>query len=334
MPTSALSLASSASLTLDIRTTSDEMVGYDRLEVWRSKLGEGGPFEELSGPAWCGATLPVGAGSPSSFNGPLVNAVGKKLDIRVNQSCVITVTFTGTNPITYKECATQITAAAPNWLKAYVDDKAKLVISTVPVGGKATLEILGGDAAPLLSLPLSSEFLATGFDPRPFVRPNVFSYVFQDYFWDKSYTYKTRFSNSLSGVHSEFSPPFLASDRSAVSPENIVIGYVKLYKPDGRASESEEVTVYNRYNAQILGDGSVVGGPKLTLTDDNGYAEFPLLRGITVDVAIGGTNMMRTVEVPKDPSVLRFNLFDPKYGKDDNFAVQQASLPYAQRGTL
>jgi hypothetical protein len=31
---------------------------------------------------------------------------------------------------------------------------------------------------------------------------------------------------------------------------------------------------------------------------------------------------------------LKFDCFDPKYGEDDNFSVQQADVPYAQRGIL
>jgi hypothetical protein len=334
MATSVLSLATSSFLRLEVRTTPAEMSGYNRVEVWKSILGESGPYFALSADTWRGAVLPPDITAESALTGPLVNIAGKKLDLLVNSKWPISVTFTGPNPRTYLQCATQITAASPALIKAFVDTNGALGIRTVPAGGNVKLEIVGGDAAPLLGLPVAPNNVAFGYDPHVPMFAGVFSYVFQDYYWENTAYYRTRFSNSLTGIHSEFSTPFSASDKLGIDPANIVLGYVNLLRPDGRPSERQEVTVFNSYNAQILGDFSVVGGPKVLYTDDMGYAEFPLIRGITVDLGIGGTNMIRRVNVPADPAVIRFNMLDPDYGVDDNFTVQQASLPYAQRGSL
>jgi len=332
---SVLSIADAHMLRLAIRVPEGDWVGFDRLEVWRSVLGEGGPYAELSAPSWQPATLPVNAGFRGALAGARVHLLGKSLKMRVNGQFLVTIVFTGSDPLTFATAAAQVTAGSQGHVTAYVDNLGTFVVQSQPLGGLASLEILGGDAAPLLNLPLlAPDNLAFGHDPRIPHTLGMVQYSFQDYYSEDAYFYKTRFSNSLTGARSGFSQAFGAERRVGVTPERLVLGFVKLARSDGRPAERQEVTVFNNFLARSLEGFTIVGAPEVFLTDGNGYVEFPLIRGIQVDIGVGGTSLVRRVNVPLDPTVLSFDVFDPQYGSNDNFSVQRAELPYADRKTL
>jgi hypothetical protein len=305
---------------------------YDRLEVWRSELGQDGPFYELSGDGFLQALLPPTVGPPSAFSGPSSNLVGLELDLLVNELYSVKVMFTGVNPLTRAAAAAQITTQAFPYATAYVDANGVLALQSLQGGGLSAVRVVGGSATTLLGVTVDDvEF---GHDPRPVLAAGQLTYVFQDYFSDSTFFYKTRYSNSVTHVASAFSTPFSTLDRLGLDPALVVIGFVQLATPQGRAGESQEVLVFNSFTAQTVGSAVIAGAPKKYLTDVNGYVEFPLVRGISVDVSIGSTPFIRTIAVPTDPTVLKFNCFDPQYGNDDNFSVQRAQLPYATRTKL
>lgn len=336
MGASVLSISDAALLRLDIRVEDADWAGFDRLEVWRSVMGSGGPYEELSGPSWVGAILPDDLVAPGSSRGAYVNIVGKSLNLMLNESIPINVMFTSVNNQTFPrlaDAADQITAQGQGYLLAWVDEHGKLGIVTYPAGGNILLQVVGGDAAPVLGLQVGQ--MGFGKDPRPVLISGKSIYAFLDYWKASSYFYKTRFSHSLTGVVSDFSSPISASARLAVDPSKVTIGWMKLTQSDGRAATEQEVTVFSSYQAMLMDDGSaVVGAPQKFLTDREGYCEFTLLRGMIFDIGIGGSPVTRRVTVPTDPTVLRFNVLDPAYGQDDNFTVQRADLPFATRTTL
>lgn len=333
MSVSVLSIATASLLLLDIRVEDTDWVGtYDTLEVHRSVLGEGGPYVELSAGTWLQAILPSNAFGPSLLPGPSVNIVGLGLQLRVNEQFDVSLVFTGVNPLTTSAVATQITTGSSGHVSAFVDIKGKLIIESLPVGGLASLRVVGGDAAPLLGLPTTEpDSLAFGNDPRIPLIQGTNAYVFKDYYSDPSYFYKTRFSNRALGLKSAFSNAFSANRRMGVDPSQIAIGFVKLAGLDGRPAAKQEVTVFNTFLAKAAGGFTVLGGPQLFLTDMNGYVEFPLIRGVSFDVGIGGTALTRHVTTPMDPTILKFDVLDPAYGVDDNFSVQRADIPYAIR---
>lgn len=335
MSASVLSIANAAFLRLEVRVEDSDWAGYDRLEVWRSVLGEAGPYEELSAQTWMAAFLPQGRGEPSALSGAQVNVVGKTLELLVNERVPVSITFTGTDPLTLSAVASQISAQGINTVFGYVDTDGVLVVGTLLVGGQTSLRVVGGDAAPLLGLPLTEpDCLGFGQDPRLPLVSGQKTYSFSDYWSEPGYFYRTRFSNSLTGVRSGFSEAISAKQTLGIDPSHIAIGYVRLLQNNGRPAATQEVTVFSSYKAGLLHDAMIVGGPERFLTDANGYVEFPLLRGAVFDIGLVGSPMIRRVTVPTDTTVLKFNVFDPDYGQDDNFTVQRADIPYAQRTTL
>jgi hypothetical protein len=112
------------------------------------------------------------------------------------------------------------------------------------------------------------------------------------------------------------------------------IGYVDLTDMDGAPLEAREVRLYSRFNGQLSNGRVVAGYSKNALTDANGHVEFILVRGLPLTAAIAGTNLVRDLVVPEDPTVTSFNLLDPALGKNDVFKVQVPNIPYATRRSL
>lgn len=328
MSVSVLTAATAALLRLDVRVAeTDWSPLYNRLEVWRSLLGENGPYEELSASSWKCPEI-------SCVPGAQMNLVGKELSLLVNETQAVVISFTGSDPLSRADVVAQLLAQGHGLLLAYESDGV-VFISTVQAGGLASLRVVGGDAAAILGLPLTEpDSLKYGQDPRLPLMSGVSVYSFTDYWSDSTYFYRTRFSNSLTGAKSAFSEPIAATQRLGIDPSKVAIGYVRLLLPDGRPAATQEVLLYNTFAATRVEGMVVVGGPKQVLTDANGYAEFSLLRGFSFDIGVHGTSFIRRVTVPTDTTVLWFDVFDPAYGEDDAFTVQRTELPYADRKTL
>jgi hypothetical protein len=95
-----------------------------------------------------------------------------------------------------------------------------------------------------------------------------------------------------------------------------------------------QVRVFNRAGL-FEKSGALVSGNQLTaLTDASGVASFSLVRGMTVEVAIDGTSLVRQITVPEDPAEGVFNLLDPAIGPDDYFRVKHPDIQYAYKRTL
>lgn len=305
---------------------------YDRIEVWRSVLGADGPYEELSAESWQAAMLPADAGASAPISGRFVPINGKTLELLVEDHGFV-VTFTGVDPIPFNSAASQISTACMPLLSAYVDAKGNLVLHTSAYGPIAHVEVVGGDAAPLLGLVVGEG--AVGKAPRTPLVAGTTEYVFRDYYGKLTYFYKTRLVNSMTGAASEFTAPQPASKTGVgVLPSNLVRGFVRLARRDGKPDEKQQVLVY----APVLGyqiDGyTISGGHEVFLTDADGYLEVTLVRGMEIDVSVGGTSMSRHVTVPTDPAVTLFDLLSPAYGTDDAFTVKKQDLPFAERRTL
>lgn len=315
---------------IDVRVEDMEWYAeYDRLEVHRSVLGEGGPYEELTAETWERAAIPATATSPSMSSGPLAALDGKKLELLVNETHVVSVTFTGT--ITHATAAEQLALVATPLLYPYVDTNSRLAIRTQALGGAAAIRVVDGDAAPILGLELGS--VGYGADPRPQLVEGKRVYRVTDYFSRKEYFYKTRFYNSQTGVRSEFSQPFAGKAYLGVRPENIIRGYVKLVQRDGRPNPRQQVALYNAVLGQQVEGAAIMGGKDTFLTDDDGYLEVDLIRGMVIDIGLTGTSLMRKVTVPTDPRVELFDLLSPAVGTDDAFTVKRVDTIYAERRT-
>lgn len=310
---------------------------FDRLEVWRSMSTKYGPYVALHGSAWAPATIPNGFSQPPSGTGPSVFISGDALTLNVggpNGITSISVTFTGSNPLTYAQAAIQIAAGANGLLTSYVSGDT-LVIQTVSVGEGVFLQITGGDAAPLLGLPTQEpDSLAFGQDARIVLTNTQEQYEFVDANGSSNYWYKTRFYNSFNQLTSDYSLPFQGPQAPGLPQSSLVLCYVNLVDLNGNPFANQEVLLYSRFSGVQVGTQTVTGGSQKLLTDVTGYAQAMLPRGLAVTVSIPGTSLARDFVVPTDPTVQSISMFDPTVSHDDLFTVQHPVIPYAVRRTL
>jgi len=323
-----------AVIDLGIEIDPADLVGsdYNRIEVLRSKLGEGGPFTLLTAADTPkGALLPLGA---SSFTGagPTYNVAGLDIQLLLNDATPLSYTFTGSDPLSSVEVVSQLNTTFSGVLTAYVDENGKLCLITVATGGTVKLQAVGGEATTLLGLSTTSpDNTAYGTAARITLVSGQVRYSFRDYYGLDTYHYVTRFYSTVSLTHGAMSTPFSPSDYLTIASANLTRGFVKLVDGVGRPARGAKVSVYHPFNSTRVGGYAVIGGAHEIVTDKNGYASIMLVRGVAIDVSVSGTDLMRRVVVPTDTAITAFDLLNPDYGNDDGFAVQRIDVPYAER---
>jgi len=339
MSSTVLSVVDTQSISLTFFVDEEDWQGkFSHLEVWRSLLGDGGPFELLTGAGWSPAVLPEGAWSyepGSGIVGGSVNIVGKSIEFLVNESVLLSHVFTGTDPLTRAACATQVSAAMGVYLFAYVDASSQFVVRTQQSGALASVRATATDAAAILGLPTTDpENLAFGTESRLLLQPGVSRYAFRDPYGKDIYFYRSRLYNASTHEVSAFSSAVTGRPSTVVDPAVLAIGYCRMVGLDGRAVRGREILVYNAYTSTRVEGGLVVNEGQRLFTDDNGYIELPLLRGASVDVVLPGTALSQRITVPTDQAVSKFDLFDPAYGNNDALGVQRLEGVYADRRSL
>lgn len=330
-------VATEEDLQLSIFVEADSWEGqFDALEIWRSRISAQGPYEHLTGDSWKSARLPLVSGDPPVIptTGPSVTLSGKSLALRVNEARDINIVFTGTNPLTYGDAATQINAQAKQFVRAFVLGSS-LILETVQPGSGAILRIVGGDAAPLLGLPTTEPTsVAFGQDARLPLFTGQTLYVYIDHNGSPEFFYKTRFFNTQLRTTSIFSLPFSGKSVSEIDNRNLVRAVVDLIDNHGIALANRAVLLAPKFNGSQVDGKLLVDGKLESLTNEQGHVEFMLVRGQPFTIAIAGTSLVRDFTSPTDPAVLSFNPFDPAYGKDDNFKVRHPEIDFAVRRTL
>lgn len=334
--TTSSSIATQQAVTLDLFFDEELWSGvFDRFEVWRSRATEAGPYEPLTDDRWEPARVPDVPGDSSIVPGRELNLNGRHLLLRIGEQIDLNVPFIGTDPLTLAEAAEQITTASRGLLRSFVVAAGVLVVETRGAGLEAILRVVGGDAAPLLGLPLEEPAsLGFGRYARVALLPGQERYAFTDPNGAASYSYRTRFFNSTNRTTSEFHPPFFAPPIERLSPAALVRGTVDLVDTSGTPVANRTVLLSQRLQGLPVERRVVVGGTSRQVTDTKGHTEFLLVRGASVTVSIAGTDLSRNIEVPTDPQIESFDMLDPQYGSDDLFAVQRPNLPFAARRAL
>lgn len=324
-----ITFATATALSLTFRFLETDWYGrFDRIEVWRSRLTEAGPWEEITGPSWAPANLVAGGTGSAPQLAPLV---GRVLTLQVNEFPEFSCTFTGTDPIALGSIASQIQAASNGLVVATAG--TVIDIDTVQPGAAAVLKVIGGDAVPILGLSsVEPTSLAFGQDPRIPLAIGTETYQYTDPHGSSSYWYRTRLRNSTTGLTGEFSSPIPGTVTTALDPSNLVLGEVRLVDVSGRAMANRRILldVPNQYLR--VSSSTVFGYRFELLTDTSGYASVQLVRGLRLRLTVAGSSMVRDITAPTDSGVGAFDLFDPTYSTgEDIWKVQQPNLDYAVR---
>jgi len=322
-----LSVATGEVLRIDIRIDDSMWAGlFDRLEVHRSRSGSSGPYEELTGEFWSPARLLI-------FSRPYV-INGKVLSLLLNEQTAIDITFAGVDPIAGSSLATQIQTQGLGFLLSFISG-ADIALETVQPGAAASIRVLESDAAGVFGLQtVEPSSVVFGQNARPLLVAGQQNYIFYDPNGSKEFFYRTRFRNSLTNGVSDYSDPFSGKSTTTLDPSNLILGTIDLVDLSGKPASNVHVLVFNRFNGALVSGMGVAGGSADVLTDENGHAEFNLVRGTVITMAIAGTPLARDVTVPTDPTLTTFRLLDPAVGGQDVFAVQIPNIEFAVRRTL
>lgn len=305
---------------------------FNRLQFHRSKTGPSGPFEEITWSTWLAPRIPSNAkDAPTSpVTGALVNVVGTDLELLINEQ-ELTVTFTGSDPLSLSQVATQISTQSNGKLSSYVDSEGQLVIESVQPGLSSRLAVLESEAATILELPIED---VTGRDPRHNLVSGQTVYELTDHFGSREYYYRTRFYSSITGARGEPSVSSTPKNANGVSASNIIVGYAELAQQSGSVWVGAEVHIYVEGGGPLV-DGKLVGGATVKkLTDESGRVEFQVVRGQRLTVVVQGTTHVRTITVPTDPAIEVFSFFDPSIADDDVFKVAIPEIVVAERRSL
>ena len=325
-------------VTLNLSALQSDWQGvFDHMQVWRSTTGRDGPYVELTADDWAPPIIPSAAGPVpgSPVTGQAVAINGLTLSLLLNETSPLNYQFTGGNPITFQAAAIQLTAAFPEQLLSYVDSTGLFVIRGIEPGNKAILHITGGDAAPLLGLPtVDPTDYAYGKDARIELITGQNTYQYVDTHGDPTYWYQTRYSNRMNGQVSEYSLPFAPSAGGGATANELILGTIQLQDASGLPVANRQVSIAAKFGGQVVGGIGVIPRDSYQLTDSTGYAEFTLLRGLQVTVSVAGTQLVRDVNVPTDPTLSSFGLLDPGVGSNDVFVVQVPDVDFAVRRSL
>jgi hypothetical protein len=320
---------------LDILVTEQRIFdSFDRIEVWRSIDGQGGPYEPLTASSLLPARKPLMAGDPPSpaVTGPSVVIVGESLAVVVDQLYEVEIVFTGSDPLTYGQVAQQIIDQGQARVVAYVSSLGELVIQSTSAGTSASLKLIPTDGSAKLGL--FDETPAYGRDARPNLISGTYRYAFEDQLGSALFFYKIRFINSATGGVSEFSLPHGVGTRIGVSSNRLICGIANLIHGDGRPMINQPVHLHAEFNGSLVDGKLMVGTDVAKLTDEDGHVEFMLVRGQKFSVSFPGTSLFRTITVPTDETKDTFNLLDPELADDDVFKVASPEIIVAERRSL
>lgn len=320
-----VSLADMQVVQLEVRAAPEDWMGFTHLQVFRSVVGQDGPFEELSSRWWMSAMLPEDGGSPMAGDGLTYDVGGKTLQVLVDQQVAQTVQFVGQGGLTAAQCAAQITGGN---VAAWVGTGGRLVLSSLRPGGQASL-CASGDAAALFGFP--SGQVVFGKDPRPVLSAGITTYQFRDYFGQPGYFYKTRFINDLTGATSAYSPVQQGGAGGDLAPSALAVGYLRCVNSAGKAQRNAKAIVHTEPQLSALEGRLVTATPQEKFTDERGYVEFALMRGLKVTVIVPEMGLVRSITVPDEPL---FNLLAPGIGKDDPFDVRRIAISHGERRTF
>lgn len=294
---------------------------YNRMRWYRSRTGENGSFEAATAATAQVATLRCDP-EPHALE-------GKELSLRVNGATTVTLTFVSTDPVTSAEAAAEIELATG--LLNAVDDDGVLVITTALTGSAASIEVLESDAAPYLGLVVGSAVV--GQDADTVIASPTNQYFYTDQNSHEDFYYRVELRHNVNPVISPASIAFPATRAAGVPRSETVPCFVRLTDMTGLPLVGRTVSLYNAFIPN-----SVTASNKTwrifreaidLVTDANGYAETRLLRGLVIDVNLGGTGIVRRIQIPSTGDSI--DLFDASLVTEDEFGIQEPTIDWAIR---
>lgn len=306
-------------LSIYVANLTNVMGLFDKIQVFRSESGVGGPFVPITASAAEPATLTGITTAPFNVN-------GKTLKLKVNEGVEQEVLFVSPDPVNIDNVVGEINSQLTGVTAS--DSVSSLKLTSGTTGTAATLEITGGTA--LAALGFLTGDHSNGKDAHITLVVGVTTYEYDDRSGDPDNYYETRYYNSSSGAVSSFSDPVKGDIGSILPVANLILAKIDLARLNGTPVSDCLVTFYNMYVPPIvISDIGVIGKQISIVTDQAGHAETFLVRGSIVDVTIAGTQIIRQITVPTAGT--EFNVMEAIALADDLFQIQVPDMTTAIR---
>ena len=280
------------SLDIHVDRLSDVLAIFDRIEVWRSTSGTGGPYSEISD-----ASGPTAAEIDGTTAGPFT-LNGLVLDVTVNGESK-PVTFAGTDPLDLASVISQINAVVPGFASELPTDTDILRLTSASTGTGSSILVASNPAATALGLPTTQ---INGKGSRVTLVGGTTDYQFLDLDGLDSYFYQTRYSSTTSSTVSAFSDPRQGSADVVAPGSELVRAELSLLNGVGKPVvgrcvrfilQVTQAVAATAYQAIPGVDANV-----FVVTTESGFASIDLLKGATYKMIIEGTSFIREFVVP------------------------------------
>lgn len=296
------------------------LLSYDRMRWHRSRSGQLGLYEAATAPVAAPATILGTLEQPHQVN-------GKTLSLRIGGTSTINITFADPDPVTTAQVVSAINGAT--MLVVASDAGGYLRLTTAATGSGASIEILDSAAAPYLGLYGD----AVGIDVDTIIVGGTHEYFYTDQNSDEDFWYRIELINSSTLTSTGLSVPFQANASSRVPVSYTIACYIRLAGLTGLAMEGRRITFHNAFVPNTVTTPSLRWGLfrhyAEMITDRNGYAEIRLIRGMTVDFVVDGTDFVRRIVVPTTGDAV--DLLSPALSAEDEFGIQEANVDFAVR---
>lgn len=294
---------------------------YDRIRWWRSRTGVGGLYEAATAAAAGPAVLDGSADSLHQLN-------GKTLSFKVNGVTVVDVLFSDIDPVTTSQVVTAVTSATGLVIPTSVGGRLRL--TAVATGSVASIEILECDAAPYLGFDVGAA--AVGLDADTVLSSGVHEYFELDNNSSTTFFYRVELRSSVTSQTTGLGPAF-APEPPGIPDTNRIWAYINLLDPTGRPIEDRVITLANPFLPNTVVVGSTTYGVfrqyAQMRTNNVGYAQIRLIRGMQVDINVDGSDFTRRLLIPTSGDSV--DLLSPSLVVDDEFGIQQPDIDFAVR---
>lgn len=299
----------------------NQLLFFDRIRWYRSTTGRNGFYEA----ATSALAMPAVLRSRQLYR----NLTGTTLRLRVDGLVEHAVAFVGPDPVVTEDVAALISAEAPELIVTADGDQLTIMSSSTGTG--AALEVLEGDAAPLLGLLIGDS--AVGTDADGVLLAGISEYRFEDRQSSPSTFYAVEYRSSLSARVSPRSAPFQSRLLESVPLSRLIGCYIRLCDLTGRPLGGRRIYIHNTFLPNRVTEQSKTWGLfreyEELVTDPNGYVEVFLIRGAQVDITVAGSGFTRRIQVPMVGTIV--NLLDPALEIRDEFGIQRPVIDFAIR---
>lgn len=312
---------STNTLELFVSNIANALASYDVMRVRRALL-EVGPWAEITASAAQAAILTGTELSPFDVSGLV-------LQLKVDSDVQVDVTFTGTDPLTVDQVASQLNSALGDTV-AY-DDSGKVKLESNLTGTQSKMEVVGGSAATTLGFTAAQRDI--GKEPYEQLVSGQNSYPFYDRDGDYAEYYQVAYYNTSSGLMSQWSEAFQAEPGTAVDASNLSVGSIDLTDARGVSLAEQRITFYPLHEPlKVEGFAIALAKKPITIETNNaGHAEVTLVRGLRVRVVFEETSLIREIVVP---DAATFDLLDLISAAPDPYNPVEPDYPYAIRRSL